>query len=319
MSIIRKQLAAALNLNASSVIVDYKIALSQSIYELLSYVVFDVDKDDKTDGASTATLQKNPSPASYLFATGETFITTDLLDVSFTGDLLQVDVQATWDLDNLDDAATYEISRDGGTTWETMSLTRADSSNTYFGKHVFTEDISTSLDLIVRVTASQDDVELEALGVFYDAQPASSGTEALKYQKFTISTATNVTEFTLSDFIPVEELVECHVLESGQVFKADNNNSEVMSVEGLKVIFPDNHFYDLPARTLTLVFCQNKGQTIDLSDLNGALLSENHLGSEDASLDKSVNGRGIKLRRPDGTIREITIDNSDNIVINSLP
>jgi hypothetical protein len=48
------------------------------------------------------------------------------------------------------------------------------------------------------------------------------------------------------------------------------------------------------------------------------LLAANHLGSIDPTVDKSANGRGIFLRRPDGTLREICIDDNDNIVIYSV-
>lgn len=61
-----------------------------------------------------------------------------------------------------------------------------------------------------------------------------------------------------------------------------------------------------------------------VSDVSGRiyaleqLVSENYLGSTDPLLDRSSNGRGIFLRRPDGTLREITIDNSDNIIVYSV-
>jgi hypothetical protein len=47
-------------------------------------------------------------------------------------------------------------------------------------------------------------------------------------------------------------------------------------------------------------------------------MATNHLGSTDATVDKSVNGRGFYLRRPDGTLREICIDDSDNITVYSV-
>lgn len=50
-----------------------------------------------------------------------------------------------------------------------------------------------------------------------------------------------------------------------------------------------------------------------------AILDANNLGSSYPSQDKSKPGKGIVLQRPDGTKREITIDNSDNIVIKSYP
>ena len=48
-------------------------------------------------------------------------------------------------------------------------------------------------------------------------------------------------------------------------------------------------------------------------------MAENHLGSQDGSQDLSIAGRGIILRRPDGTLRELTIDDLDNIAIKSVP
>ena len=307
--------------DANSLLADYKVALANSIYDLLSYVIFDIDDDDKIDAATTAVRNYSSSPVTFKFATGDNFTTYDLLDAEFVAggaELKQVDVQLTWALAQLDVAATYEITRDGGTTWESLSLTRYGNSDTYFGTHVFDVDVIVTA-LQVRVTASQNDVELQGVGVSYDPQPASSGSEPLNYEKFVISTATNVTEFTLGSFIPNEELLECHVLETGQVFKADNSNLGIMSVEGMKVKFPDEHFYDLPAYDLTIVFSQNTGQTIDFNENNGAMISENHLGSESPSLDRSITGRGIKIRNAAGLLRELTLDENDNIVINSLP
>lgn len=49
------------------------------------------------------------------------------------------------------------------------------------------------------------------------------------------------------------------------------------------------------------------------------ILAANHLGSTTASLDQSVAGRGIILKRPDGTLRELIIDNLDNIQVLSVP
>lgn len=49
-----------------------------------------------------------------------------------------------------------------------------------------------------------------------------------------------------------------------------------------------------------------------------ALTSGNFLGSTNPAIDQSANGRGIFLRRPDGTLREIAIDDNDNIVVYSV-
>ncbi len=71
-------------------------------------------------------------------------------------------------------------------------------------------------------------------------------------------------------------------------------------------------------KTQTLIFDQIRGGAFDNSDTNAALLATNHLGSTDGSIDRSSAGRGLFLRRPDGTLREITIDDNDNIAIYSV-
>lgn len=70
-----------------------------------------------------------------------------------------------------------------------------------------------------------------------------------------------------------------------------------------------------------LVLCQTATSFIGFSlgrDRNAELLAANYLGSIDSSLDKSSAGRGIFLRRPDGTLREITIDDNDQIAVYSV-
>lgn len=70
-----------------------------------------------------------------------------------------------------------------------------------------------------------------------------------------------------------------------------------------------------------LVLCQTPTAFIGFTlgrDRNAELLAGNYLGSTDASLDKSSAGRGIFLRRPDGTLREIAIDNDDQIAVYSI-
>jgi hypothetical protein len=87
-------------------------------------------------------------------------------------------------------------------------------------------------------------------------------------------------------------------------------------LDGHKIVFPVNTFNGLG--TVTLVFDQPEGAAFDNSENNASLLAANFLGSTDATIDRSVAGRGIFLRRPDGTLRELTIDNSDQIAIYSV-
>jgi hypothetical protein len=88
-------------------------------------------------------------------------------------------------------------------------------------------------------------------------------------------------------------------------------------LDGQKVIFEAGQFLS-PGDTILLRFVQIDGTVFDQSDVNALLLASNHLGSTDASIDRSVPGRGIFLRRPDGTLRELVINNADEIEIYSV-
>jgi hypothetical protein len=172
--------------------------------------------------------------------------------------------------------------------------------------------------LQVKITSSQESY-LEGVGVFYDQSQPLSNNEQLKYQAFSVDTSDNEVTLTLSNFLPVAELLEIHVPERGQVFKIVNGVETLPYISGYDVIFPTDFFYDGLGNTLAVLLVQNNGQTIDTSDANGSIIQENHLGSQDASIDKSVAGKGILLRRPDGTLRELTINDLDQIEIKSVP
>jgi hypothetical protein len=118
----------------------------------------------------------------------------------------------------------------------------------------------------------------------------------------------------LTTFTPDADLLSVYLVETGQVFKIG-----AFTLDGRTIRFPVNTFDNGGTPTpYTLIADQTIGNSFDNSDLNGLLLTGNHLGSTDALVDKSLPGRGIFLRRPDGTLRELTIDDADNIVIYSV-
>ncbi len=169
-----------------------------------------------------------------------------------------------------------------------------------------------SLDLRVKITSSASARKLDGYGILYDKSVGNISTGIVNREVFHFSGTSNINEFTLTKFVPNADLLKVYDIVTGQVYTYG-----VWSLQGQKVVFEVNQF-NSPGNALTLVFDQTAGGAFDNSDLNGLLLANNHLGSTDAGIDKSVNGRGIFLRRPDGTLREITIDNSDNIVIYSV-
>ena len=59
--------------------------------------------------------------------------------------------------------------------------------------------------------------------------------------------------------------------------------------------------------------------SLQFDSLNRAALAEQHLGSTNAALDFSQNGRGIILRNAAGVLVEVAIDALNNITISNYP
>jgi hypothetical protein len=169
------------------------------------------------------------------------------------------------------------------------------------------------LDLRLKITASQQS-SLDGFACFYDIQTGIITGVYNKYSTSFNSVSDNFNEFELP-FIPDADLINCFYLEAGKVYKYGAFN-----IAGRKIIFPANTFYNGGvSATVTLVFDQMYGRSFDSSDRNNALMTDNHLGSQDTGVDRSVNGRGILLRNSSGVLREISLDSDDNIVISTVP
>ena len=167
-------------------------------------------------------------------------------------------------------------------------------------------------DLRVKITSSASDKKIKAYGIFYDENISNviTGTQAL--QKFTFSGDLNTTSFIITSFLPDADNMKVYDIRTGQVYRYP-----AFSISGHTVTFASGSFL-APGETVELIFDQSQGSGFDNSDANANLLATNHLGSTDGTIDKSAAGRGIYLRSPNGTLREICIDDSDNIVIYSV-
>ena len=168
-------------------------------------------------------------------------------------------------------------------------------------------------DLRIKVISSAGGKKLKSFGIFYDETVASVVTGYQALQKATFSGDANTYQFTLTAFLPNPDSLKVYDIKTGQVYRYP-----AFTLNGQTVEFNPGSFY-VPGESVQLLFDQSEGSGFDSSDSNASLLAANHLGSTDGTIDKSANGRGIYLRRPDGTLREICIDNSDNIVIYSTP
>lgn len=167
------------------------------------------------------------------------------------------------------------------------------------------------LDLRIRITSATNGSGIIGYGVLYGYAeiPAAKLTRDIEIHHF--SGDLNKSVFTLTEIVPHPEFLEACLIQTGQVWKYP-----AFEIQGQNVVFPDLSF-KVAGQVLTIRFDQTKGGSYDNSDRNLSLLTENHLGSQSPSLDKSVPGRGIFLRRPDGTLREICLADDDSFVIYS--
>jgi uncharacterized delta-60 repeat protein len=168
------------------------------------------------------------------------------------------------------------------------------------------------LDLRVRITSGTTDVALEGYGIFYNKQLGNIVTGLKQIEVFKFSGDDDETDFLINNFVVEPELLKVYDVNSGQVYRYG-----AFTINGNTVQFTAGQF-DMPGENITLIFDQTNGGAFDNSDANAVLLATNHLGSTDPNYDKSVAGMGIFLKRPDGVLREIAIDNADNIVVYSV-
>jgi hypothetical protein len=190
-----------------------------------------------------------------------------------------------------------------GSTWSALT-----------GNFVYRID-GRPLNVRLKITSSAGNKILTAFALFYNLDPGQVSSGVKKRQVFRFNGNTeNLNSFAVTNFQVDSDLVKVFRAETGEcwVYPAFNT-------QGQTVVFPTNTFYSPVSNTVTLVVDQNDGSSFDNSDLNAKLMAANHLGSTDSNIDKSVAGRGVILRRPDGTLRELALDNSDNITILSVP
>jgi hypothetical protein len=209
--------------------------------------------------------------------------------------------------------------RADGATYTTQGKRRAAGAwNALATPMEFSYDVyGRELDLRVRITGSQSALTnrlLDGYGLFYDREVigVSNGVKHLQVEQFK-AVADNFNEFELT-WAPDPDTVEVIYVEAGQIFVWRN-----FQIDGKKIVFPQNFFYNSGVEAdVTLVIRQFAGNSFDNSDQNASLLAANHLGSTDPSISRAQPGRGIILERPDGTIRELTIDDDDNVAIFSV-
>lgn len=165
-------------------------------------------------------------------------------------------------------------------------------------------------DLRVRVESSAGNKKLKAIGIFYgEAEGGSLQYGYSQIQKFRFSGSSDVTEFLVTNFLPNADHLKIYDVSTGQVYRYP-----AFSIDGKTVKFNAGTFL-VPNETIELFFDQSEGTGYDYSDFNANLLASNHLGSSDNTIDKSVSGRGILIRNALGELKELWLDESNNLNI----
>lgn len=188
-----------------------------------------------------------------------------------------------------------------GTTWSTLA-----GSGMYYilSGHIY--------DLRVRITSSAGSKKLKAFGIFYDEQVGAIEEGLLLQQSFIFSGDTNQTNFVVTRFTPDSRRLRIYDIISGQTYLYPAFN-----IDGKTISFASGTFQS-PGQQMNLLFDQSQGVGFDYSDLNASLLTANHLGSNDNTIDRSSSGRGILLRNAAGVLKEIWLDSNNNLNITNF-
>lgn len=170
-------------------------------------------------------------------------------------------------------------------------------------------------DLRVRVTRGADELVMAGIGILYNYTKGtvlSQGDVKRDFFRFNGS-VDNLNEFELS-FTPDPRLLMIFEIGTGQVFRYGLDG---FLLEGRKVVFEANTFNK--PEDVTLEAIQFMGSVVANDDDIMNTLATNHIGDPNGVSNNFLTpGRGLYLMRPDGTVRELTIDDDDNIAIYSI-
>lgn len=125
--------------DANADLTRFQDRLNLSIYKYLTANISVVEENNLLDGGSSTTF--DIASQSWKFGGATDLTSAQMLDNEYLGEGVELDgveLYALWVLSNIDTAATYQLSRDGGANWESMTMDRVGESDTYRGTHRFT-------------------------------------------------------------------------------------------------------------------------------------------------------------------------------------
>lgn len=146
--------------DANELLERLKNHLDNGEFEVVTPNIFVSDEEDLLDEVATTAEFDIVSGTMKFSAAAEVVQSVQMADSTFLSenkDIASAKLAAYWDLDSIDTAATYQISRDGGNEWQTVTMERIGGSDTYEGKHVFTEE-STYTETIENIAETSTSV-----------------------------------------------------------------------------------------------------------------------------------------------------------------
>jgi len=160
--------------DATSDETSYRDRLSLSPYECANLNIASVDEDAQIDDLnSTATFDIPTGNFKFADSTAQTLTSIQQLDADFLAeglDLSRIDLFSIWDLDSIDSAATYEVSRDGGNEYQEVTMTRVGNSDSYRGLHIFDEEAANAFNQEYAVANADDLLILDDASAQWSSQ-----------------------------------------------------------------------------------------------------------------------------------------------------
>lgn len=169
-------------------------------------------------------------------------------------------------------------------------------------------------DMRVKITRGVEELTSQGFGILYQYSKGEVFEEgAIRQQEFSFNGAIdNEDTFTL-DWFPDRRVLMCFEIGTGQVYRYGLKG---FLIEGKDIIFEPNTFNK--PEDIVLEFVEMMGSNLSNDDFFTGLLNSANIGAPGQFESFLKSGRGYYFKRPDGIIRELTIDNNDEIQIYSV-
>lgn len=162
-----------------------------SIFRAFTYYVASIDEDDDDIVDPSSTGEYDLVNSRYKLDTGEILLSTDMLDDLYKNnntDLDKAELIVEFDEDAIDNAATFELSKDGGSNWETVETEQVGESGVFRGVVEFDPFAAGTPSTLQEITDPADTVDLGF---------GNGSANTLVGTKLSLSNVTTITEYSV--------------------------------------------------------------------------------------------------------------------------